>query len=250
MIINFLEGFDQILIEVAVALGPIFIIVCLFQWFVFRLEKDEFLNIVKGYVLTFFGIAFFLQGVYAGFMPMGNKIGIVLGALHFNWIILPIGFLMGFLVILAEPTVRVLNEQVEKSSGGSIPQKIMLYSISFGVAISVALAMARILFGIPLAYILIPGYLLIFFMMRFTNETFIAVAFDSGGVATGPMTVSLIMALAIGAATGIEGRDPIQEGFGMISLITLAPILTVLTLGLLYARLYADPETEDSEIEG
>ncbi|NLN86383.1 MAG: DUF1538 domain-containing protein [Syntrophomonadaceae bacterium] len=245
MILSFFNGFEIILEEVAIALSPIFIIVCLFQKFVFHLEREEFANIVKGYFLTFIGIALFLQGVYGAFIPIGQKIGAALGALSHNWILIPVGLLMGFVVILAEPTVRVLNEQVEKASGGYIPQKIMLYSISMGVALSVALAMVRILYGIPLVYILIPGYLLAFFLMQYTNETFIAVAFDSGGVATGPMTVSLIMAMAIGAAIGIEGRDPVQEGFGLIALVTVVPILTVLTLGFLYDRLYKDLEDDD-----
>lgn len=247
MIVNFFSGFDNILKEVALALTPIFIIVCFFQWCVFHMTREEFLNIIKGFILTFIGIALFLQGVYAGFMPIGQKMGIILGALPYNWILIPVGFILGFAAILAEPAVHVMNEQVEKVSGGYIPQRIMLYSVSLGVAISVALAMARVLYGIPLAYILIPGYLLAFFMMRYTNETFISVAFDSGGVATGPMTVSFILALAIGVANAIAGRDPIQEGFGMIALVALAPILTVLTLGFIYARLNKETEEEDEQ---
>lgn len=251
MIISFLSGFDQVLKEVALALAPIFIIVCLFQWFVFHMEREQFYNIIKGFILTFLGIVLFLQGVYAGFMPVGQKMGFILGALPNNWVLIPIGFFLGFAAILAEPAVHVMNQQVETVSAGYIPQKIMLYSVSFGVAISVALAMARILYGIPLAYILIPGYLLAFFMMRHTNETFISVAFDSGGVATGPMTVSFILAMSIGVATAIEGRDPVQEGFGLIALVALAPILTVLTLGFLYSKLYKDLEEDDPEqIEG
>lgn len=249
MIISFFDGFGQILKEVAIALSPILVIVICFQWLVLRLESETFKNILKGFVLTFFGIAFFLQGVYAGFMPAGQSIGSALGSLPYKWILVPIGFLLGFMVILAEPTVHVLNEQVEKTSGGHIPQKIMLYSISLGVAMSVAMAMARVLYGIPLVYILIPGYLLIFLMMRYASETFIAVAFDAGGVATGPMTVSLIMALAIGVATAITGRDPIREGFGMIALVTVAPILTVLTLGFIYDRLSKETEDDDEHEE-
>lgn len=242
--ISFFSGFDHILKDVALALAPIFIIVCFFQWFVFRMERDNFLTIIKGFLLAFLGIALFLQGVYAGFMPIGQKMGETLGALSYNWILIPIGFVLGFVAILAEPAVHVMNEQVEKVSGGYIPQKVMLYSVSLGVAISVALAMARILYGIPLPYILVPGYLLAFFMMRYTNETFISVAFDSGGVATGPMTVSFILAMAIGVATVLEGRDPVLEGFGMISIVALAPILTVLTLGFIYDRLYKDINDE------
>jgi hypothetical protein len=247
MIISFFSGFDHNTNRVALALAPIFIIVCFYQWFVFHMESEDFLNIIKGFILTFLGIAIFLQGVYAGFMPIGQKMGTILGASPINWVLIPIGFLLGFVAILAEPAVHVMNEQVEKVSGGYIPQKILLYSVSLGVAFSVALAMARILYGIPLAYILIPGYLLAFFMMRYTDETFISIAFDSGGVSTGPMTVSFILAMAIGVATAIEGRDPVQEGFGLISLVALAPVLTVLTLGFIYDKLYKNTQNDENE---
>lgn len=237
MVLNFFSGFGHILKEVAVALTPLILIVCFFQCFILRLPKEEFFNILKGFLLTFLGMALFLQGVYIGFIPIGQKMGIILGGLSSNWLLIPLGFILGFVAILAEPAVHVLNQQVEKVSVGYIPRKVMLYCVSLGVAFSVALAMTRILYGIPLAYILIPGYLLAFFMMRYTSETFIAIAFDSGGVATGPMTVSFILAMAIGVATAIEGRNPIIEGFGMIALVAFAPILSVLTLGFFYSRI-------------
>jgi hypothetical protein len=146
---------------------------------------------------------------------------------------------------IAEPAVRILNYQVEKVSGGYISQKTMLYTLSIGVAVSVAMAMIRIVYGIPLMYMLVPGYLLALILIRFSSTTFVSVAFDSGGVATGPMTVTFVMALAVGAASGIEGRDPLLDGFGMIALVALAPILSVLVLGLIYGRRSAEAEDED-----
>lgn len=237
VISSMFAGFSHILKEVALALSSLAVIICFFQFAVLKLPISEFLNIVKGFFLTFLGIALFLQGVYIGFIPIGQKMGLALGSLDYNWILIPIGLVLGFVAILAEPAVHVLNQQVEKVSGGYIPRKVMLYCLCIGVAFSVALAMARILYGINLAYILIPGYLLAFFMMRYTSETFVSIAFDSGGVATGPMTVSFILAMAIGVATTIEGRDPIVEGFGMIALVALAPVLSVLALGFIYSRL-------------
>lgn len=242
ILLSLFDGFGYILKEVALALTPLLIVVCFFQYFILRLPGEKFIDIIKGFLLTFLGIALFLQGVYIGFIPIGQKMGITLGGLPYNWVLIPIGFILGFVAILAEPAVHVLNEQVDKVSGGYIPRKLMLYCLSIGVAFSVALAMARILYGIPLAYILIPGYLLVFFMMRFTSESFISIAFDSGGVATGPMTVSFILAMAIGVATAIEGRNPIIEGFGMIALVAFAPILAVLTLGFIYSRLERENE--------
>lgn len=247
IVLSFLNGFGGIFKEVFLALTPLFIIFLFFQFFILKLEQDIFIRIIVGFLFTFVGIAFFLQGVYAGFMPIGQKMGEILGTLPYRWIIIPIGFILGFAAILAEPAVHVMIEQVERVSGGYIPQKVMLYSISLGVAFAVALAMARILYVIPLAYILIPGYLLAFFMIRFAKENFISMAFDSGGVATGPMTVSFILAMAIGLANSIEGCNPILEGFGMISLVALAPIITVLTLGFIYARLYKDLEDNNDQ---
>lgn len=124
----------------------------------------------------------------------------------------------------------------KKVSGGYIPQKVMLYTLSIGVAFSIALSMLRIILGIPLWYFVIPGYLLAIILIKFSTKTFTAIAFDSGGVATGPMTVTFIVAMSVGVATALEGRDPLLDGFGMISLVALAPIISVLTLGLLYGR--------------
>jgi hypothetical protein len=247
MLLNLFEGFRHTLTEVAIALAPLFIIVCFFQFFIIHLSREKFAEIVKGFVITFFGIAFFLQGVYQGFIPIGQQMGTVLGGLSYNWVLIPIGFILGFAAILAEPAVHVMIDQVDKVSSGSIPGSIILYCMAIGVALSVALAMARILYGIPLAYILIPGYILAFLMMRYTGEQFISIAFDSGGVATGPMTVSFIMAMAIGVATAIEGRDPVLEGFGMISLVALAPILTILALGVIFRKLSQINDDEEAE---
>lgn len=236
IVLSIFTGFVHVLKEVALALSPLLIMVIFFQIFILRLPIGQFLDIIKGFFLTFLGIALFLQGVYIGFIPIGQKMGMILGGLTNNWVLIPIGLILGFVAILAEPAVHVLNLQVEKVSGGYIPRKLMLYCLAIGVAFSVALAMARILYGIPLAYILIPGYLLAFLMMRYTSEIFISIAFDSGGVATGPMTVSFILAMAIGVATAIEGRNPIVEGFGMIALVAFAPIISVLTLGFIFNR--------------
>jgi len=154
--------------------------------------------------------------------------------LRHNWIMIPIGFLLGFVATFAEPAVRILNLEVERVSSGSIPQKVLLYTLSIGVAFSIALSMLRILTGWPLYYFIVPGYLVALLLLRYSSPTFTAVAFDSGGVTTGPMTVTFILAIAVGAASVIEGRDPLLDGFGMIAMVALAPILSVLVLGLVF----------------
>lgn len=234
--IHVFQGFGHILLEVTHALLPLVVISIMFQLMYLKLPRYKLKQISLGVLMSFLGLALFLQGVYIGFLPVGKTMGATLANLPYNWILIPIGFVLGFVVALAEPAVRVLNYEVEKKSGGYIPQTLMLYALSFGVAVSVALAMARILFGWSLWIFILIGYAIAFALSRYTSRSFVAIAFDSGGVATGPMTVTFISALSLGAASSLEGRDPLLLGFGMISLVALSPILSVLVLGLLYRR--------------
>jgi hypothetical protein len=226
------QGFGTVALEVALALMPLVVIFLLFQ-LIYKLPWDGVSQILIGVVISFVGLAFFLQGVNVGFIPAGASLGEQISKLDHNWVIIPVGFLLGLVTALAEPSVKVLTIEVEAVSGGYINQKTLLVALSIGVAISVGLAMLKIVFGVPLMYILLPGYVIVFIMLKFTSDTFIPVAFDSGAVATGPMTVTFIMAMAIGVATGIEGRDPLLDGFGLVALVFLAPILSVLTMGLM-----------------
>ncbi|OEF98189.1 DUF1538 domain-containing protein [Desulfuribacillus alkaliarsenatis] len=236
MKIKIFEGFGHVLVEVSMALIPLLVLFLFFQFVFLKLPMKKVRDIFVGMALTFVGLAFFLQGVHVGFLPAGEMMGTIMGEMRYKWLLIPIGFVFGFVATYAEPAVRILNHEVEKVSGGYIPQKVLLYTLSIGVAVSVALSMVRILLGISLWYFVIPGYLLALLMIYFNDRTFTAVAFDSGGVATGPMTVTFIMAMAVGVATVTEGRDPLMDGFGMITLVALAPILAVLTLGALYGR--------------
>ena len=240
-----LYGFGHVALEVFEAFLPLLVIFLVFQLLYLKLPRETLIQICSGMLLAFVGLALFLQGVQVGFLPTGGTMGEHLGKLSYNWIIIPIGLLLGLVATIAEPAVRILNYQVEKVSGGYVSQRTMLYALSIGVSVSVAIAMIRIIYGIPLLYILLPGYLLALVLTRFTSPTFVSVAFDSGGVATGPMTVTFVMALAVGAASGIEGRDPLLDGFGMIALVALAPILSVLVLGLIYERRSAEAEDEN-----
>ncbi|MBE0465889.1 MAG: DUF1538 domain-containing protein [Candidatus Desulforudis sp.] len=228
------DGFGHVLREVFTALGPLIAVFLFFQLGFLKLPRERVIQILSGMLLTLVGLAFFLQGVYVGFFPVGSVLGEALGALAHAWILIPVGFALGFVAAVAEPAVRVLNYEVARVSAGYIKEKVMLYALSLGVAASVALAMVRIIYGIPLWYILVPGYLLAVALIRFSPRNFVSIAFDAGGVATGPMTVTFVMALVVGVATAVEGRDPLIEGFGMISMVALAPILSVMLLGLIY----------------
>ncbi len=238
------EGYGQVLIEVATALSPLFIIFLFFQFLFLKLPQQNVIQIASGMVLAFIGLSLFLHGVQIGFFPTGGSLGEQLGTMGNSLLTILFGVIIGFVATFAEPQVRVLNIQVEKVSGGYVPQKVMLYTLSIGVGVAIGLAMVRVIYGIPLLYFLLPGYILALLLTRYSSSTFVSVSFDSGSVATGPMTATFILALMVGVATGIEGRDPLVEGFGMIALATLAPILAVLTLGIIYGGRNNDDEVE------
>ncbi len=231
-----LDGVDRIILEVARALLPLLAFFLVFQFFYLKLPRVYVVNLARGILFAFLGMVLFLQGVNVAFLPAGREIGEGLVAFDQRWLLIPLGFFLGFLATYAEPAVRILCYQVEESSGGSIGDSLILYSLSLGVAVSVAFGMARLVYGIPLLYFLIPGYLLALILLRFSDGGFVGIAFDSGGVATGPMAVTFLLSLAVGVAAGIEGRNPVVDGFGLIALIALAPILSVLMLGILYRR--------------
>lgn len=237
------SGYFNVIQEVAIALTPLLIIMFVFQ-FVLRLPWEEVKRILIGIFISFIGLSLFLQGVKISFLPAGTSLGVYIGQLDYNWIAIPIGLLLGLVIVIAEPSVWVLNHEVEQVSGGYINQRTMMFTLSIGVAISVALAMARIVYGIPLMYILIPGYVIALIMTHFVSPTFVSVAFDSGGVASGTMTVTFVLAMTVGIATGIEGRDPLLDGFGVVGLVALTPILSVLLLGIVFGG--EKVENEDS----
>ncbi|WP_316252554.1 DUF1538 domain-containing protein [Bacillus aquiflavi] len=213
-----------------------YLLLLFFSVLFLKLPKRKLWNIVFGMIFTYFGLAFFLQGVHIGFMPIGELIGQKLGELSYNWIMIPVGFVLGFVVAFAEPAVRVLTQEVDKATGGYISEKVMLYTLSIGVGMSIALAMLRIYIGFSLWYILVPAYMIAFILTFFSKKNFISIAFDSGGVTTGPMTVTFILSMAVGVASEMEGRNPLTDGFGMIAVVAIAPIISVLILGLLFQK--------------
>ncbi|MGD6834898.1 DUF1538 domain-containing protein [Sutcliffiella halmapala] len=236
MIQDIFEGFGSLMVEVTFALLPLLLFFLLFQMIFLKMDKEKLKKILLGFGFSYIGLVLFLQGVHIGFMPVGEKMGEVLGEMTHDWIIIPIGFLLGLVATIAEPAVRVLNKEVADVTDGYISKKAMLTTLSLGVGVAVALSMLRIQYNFSIWYYLIPGYLIVFALMFFTKKKFINIAFDSGGVATGPMTVTFILSLAVGAASVTEGSDPLTDGFGMIALVALAPIISVLILGIIYKK--------------
>ncbi|KYC44421.1 MAG: hypothetical protein APG12_00852 [Candidatus Methanofastidiosum methylothiophilum] len=219
--------------EVIILLLPLSIFFMLFQKFYLHLPKIYIENLIKGIFLTFLGMVLFFEGVEIGFLPAGRTIGEYFGGLDYNWILIPLGFSMGFLTTYAEPAVMILCNQIEKFSNGFIQGKIIKYILSFSVAFFVSLGMVKLVYGLNLLLIIIVGYSIVLLLTLFSDKEYIAIAFDSGGVVTGPMAVTFLMAMALGAASTMEGRNPLIDGFGLISLIALAPIIPVMAFGLI-----------------
>lgn len=188
-----------------------------------------------GFGYTVIGLILFLTGVNIGFAPVGSLLGGGLAGGVFKWALVPVGIVIGYYIVKAEPAVRVLNEQVEEITGGMVSYKMMNASMSLGVACAVALAMTRVLTGISIYWIVIPGYVLALVLSRFVPPVFVGIAFDSGGVASGPMTSTFLLPLAMGACTAVGG-NVVTDAFGVVALVALAPLIAIQVMGLVYAR--------------
>jgi hypothetical protein len=221
------------LLDVAQAVLPLIVFFLIFQVFYLKLPRSQVLKLLLGILFTVSGMALFLGGVFLGFLPAGQAMGKFFGEMEPSWILIVMGFLLGFLATFAEPAVRVLCHQVETSSSGFLKSSTMLYVLSVSVAFLVALGMAKIVYSIPFMHIIIPGYLLALILLFLSDKDFIGIAFDAGGVATGPMAVTFLMSMAVGAASVGEGGNPLVDGFGLIAMIALAPIIFVMFLGVL-----------------
>lgn len=225
----------ETVIEVVYAIIPITVLVSLLQVTVGTIPTEIFMNFVGGSILVMLGLICFLVGVKVGFLPMGELIGSTIVLKGKLWLMLFFGFTLGFVITIAEPDVQVLALQIDAVSGGTISKRIIIVAIALGVGIFVALALLRIFLRIPIAYLLMGGYIGVFVLAWFTPPEFIAVSFDAGGVTTGPMTVPFILALGVGVAsvTGGGSRDS-NDSFGLIALASVGPILAVLLMGIFY----------------
>lgn len=242
----FFRLIPETVIEVAQALGPLAFMFLLFQLTLLHMPPHQVAKMVKGLIYTFIGLLIFLVGVNGGFLPAGSAIGARIGAMENNIILVPIGFVLGAVVVLAEPAVWVLNNQVEEVSGGHIKKGVMLISLSIGVAIAVGIAMIRVITGISIWWFLIPGYALAMALTFFCPPLFTAIAFDSGGVASGPMSSTFILAFTIGASSA-AGGNPIRDAFGVIAMIAMMPLITIQILGLLFG--YKEKKAAVARIE-
>ena len=219
--------------EVAIALLPILAVFYLMLLFGKKISKHQIIRTFVGAIYAYVGLVLFLVGVNLGFLPVGKMLGEKIGSMQNNWIIVPLGMVIGFFVVAAEPAVHVLTEQVFEITSGSIPKKALRYSLMIGVMLSVGLAMLRILLKIDIMYILIPAYLISLVLTFFTPDIFTAVAFDSGGVASGAMTAGFLMPLAIGLNNAVQGDSAF--GFGVVAFVAMTPLITIQILGVIFS---------------
>ena len=227
----YLENAGHVAREVALALGLIVGFFLLCQVFFLKLKKKQLLRIGVGVVFTYIGLVIFLTGVNVGYMPIGFKLGTQLADLH-PALLTGFGLLVGILVVLAEPAIHVLNSQVEDVTGGYVKKKSMMIGLCAGVGVAIALSMIRIIFDFSLVYYIIPGYFISLALSLFVPPVYTAIAFDSGGVASGPMTSGFILPFAIGVCVSLRGESAVlRDGFGVVALVAMTPLITIQLLG-------------------
>jgi len=219
--------------EVLFSLLPILGMCVLFQLTAHRYQHRQRLRMGVGFAYTYGGLVLFLCGANVGFTPVGAQLGEHLAGSGWRWVLVPIGMLIGYFIVKAEPAIQVLNHQVQSVTNGTVSAKAMNRYLSVGVSVSAGLAMVRVLTGLPIRWIVVPGYVLALVMSRFVPKIFVGIAFDSGGVASGPMTSTFLLPLCIGACTRLGGNI-MTDAFGAIALVALTPLIAVQSMGLQY----------------
>ena len=219
--------------EVLTSFLPIAGVFVVFQLISRRYRARQIRQILVGFLYTYVGLVFFLCGVNVGFSPVGAALGQALAASAWRWLLVPLGMLIGYFIVKAEPAIQVLNHQVQDVTNGSISAGAMNLCLSVGVAVSVGLAMLRVLTGVPVQWILIPGYLIALVLSRLVPPLFVGIAFDSGGVASGPMTTPILLPRSLGACEALGG-NAMTDAFGVVALVALTPLIAIQIMGLVY----------------
>ena len=229
----FVQNLPNYLGEVVIALLPIIIFFIIYQLAVIKMSKKELFKVFIGCFYEFIGLTLFLLGANVGFLQIGSLIGMKLAETGNDFLIIAVGALLGYFVVIAEPAVEVLNKQISDITDGAIPEKAMKKSLSIGVSIALIISMIRVLTGIQILYFLLPGYLIALILAFVGDDVFTAVAFDSGGVASGTMASTFLVPFAIGISEGVGG-NVLSDAFGVIAMVAMAPIVAVQISGLIY----------------
>ncbi len=231
----YLSEIPHILGEMALALSPIVIIFLLFQVFSFRMAGRPFVKIVFGILYTYVGLVLFLTGVNVGFSSLGTTLGAQLATGWTKVLLVPLAMLLGWFIISAEPAVYVLEKQIEEVSSGTIPGKAIKLSLSVAIAMAMGFAMLRVVTGISIMWFLIPGYAIALVLSFFVPDIYTAIAFDSGGVASGPMTATFMLQFMMGAC-GAVGGNILSDAFGIVALVAMMPLISIQIMGFIYER--------------
>ncbi len=229
-----LNALKEEFLEVLYAVLPVTVVIVLLQISLIQMPFADFFQFLLAAAMTIVGLALFLFGVKLGLLPLGESLGSYLPSRGFA-LILVFGFLLGFVITVAEPDVRIFASQINDASEGLTSESLLIYSISLGVGISVVIAMLRTVFDLRLVHVLIPCYAVVFVLSYFVPDDYFSIAFDAGGVTTGPITVPFLIALNVGVVSVLAGRNGVSQGFGLVALASIGPIIAVMVLGVLFS---------------
>ncbi|MDR1560623.1 MAG: DUF1538 domain-containing protein [Clostridiales bacterium] len=244
---EFIRRIPHYFVEVMAAVWPIFAVLIIFQFLTRRYHKRQFTRLLIGFIYTFAGVVLFLTGVNVGYIPVGQSLGSGMASTSLKWMLVPLGALIGYFIVAAEPAIHVLKKQVDEVSLGAIPANHVQRYLSIGVAASLAIAMLRVLTGISIYWFVIPGYVAAITLTFFAPKIFVGIAFDSGGVASGPMTSTFLLPLAIGAC-----KDPsrvMTDAFGLVAMVAMTPILAILIMGIMFKSKMVPEEADEIDEE-
>lgn len=235
VVLQFITAFPQYTEEVMTSILPIVGVLIVYQLLTRSYRKRQLLRMAVGLIYTIVGLILFLTGVNVGFAPVGALLGEGMGESSLRWLLVPIGTVIGYYLVKAEPAVQVLNQQVEDVTGGTVSRGMMNLALSAGIACAVALSIVRVLTGLNIYWIIIPGYALALLLSRQVPPVFVGIAFDSGGAASSPMTSTFLLPLAMGACSAVGG-NVVTDAFGVVALVALAPLIAIQIMGLVYAH--------------
>ncbi len=245
---DYLHALPEYLWEVTMALLPIVVFFLIFQVVSLKLRKLPFMRIVIGILYTYLGLVLFLTGVNVGFSTLGASLGAALAESGAKWLLIPLSMLLGWFIISAEPAVGVLEKQIEQVSAGAIPGRAIKLSLSVAIALAMGIAMLRVVVGISIMWFLVPGYAIALGLSFFVPDIYTAIAFDSGGVASGPMTATFMLQFMMGASTALGG-NVLSDAFGVVAIVAMMPLLSIQVVGVLFEK-HAKRSEANEEVYG
>ena len=232
LLLNYKHELIPIIKDVIFSLSPILALFIIYNLITRKVKEKKLIRIIFGLILTLIGITIFFLGVNVGYMPIAYLIGINMTK-KFKYLLIPLGIIIGFVTVKAEPAISILTEQIEKITQGSMKKNIITNTIAIGVACAVSISIYRVLSGTPINYFLIIGYIVALLLMIITPNLFTMIAFDSGGAVSGPLTTTFLLPLVTGICYQVNG-NVLTDAFGLVALVALSPLITIQILGVIY----------------